>query len=377
MGTKFIQTLRQEDLMSQQVYNFGAGPAMLPVPVMERIREEFLDFQGMGVSVIEVSHRAKQFEKVLLDAQESFRQLTNLPDNYKILFVHGGARMQFSALPMNLAGRSASKKCLYVETGNFAKLANKDAKGYGDIQVIASSADTNYDRLPALTPEMIDQDAAYLHITTNNTLYGSCYSQFPDAGNVPLIADQTSEILSRVVDYSKFGCIYAGLQKNLGPSGTAIVVIRDDLLGHASAETPVLLNYEQCAKDNSLTNTANTFAIYVTGLVLEWLQEQGGIAAIEKINEQKAKTLYDLIDAGDYYRGVIQPEVRGTMNVSFNLANEELEAKFLKEAGEKGLYALKGHRSVGGIRASIYNAMPLAGVDTLASFMKEFESKNG
>jgi len=363
--------------MSQKVYNFGAGPAMLPVPVMERIRDEFLYFQGMGVSVIEVSHRAKQFEKVLLDAQESFRQLTNLPDNYKILFVHGGARMQFSALPMILAGRSASKKCLYVETGNFAKLANKDAKGYGDIQVIASSADTNYDRLPAITPEMIDQDAAYLHITTNNTLYGSRYSQFPDAGKVPLIADQTSAILSRVVDYSQFGCIYAGLQKNLGPSGTAIVVIREDLLGHASAETPVLLNYEQCAKDNSLTNTANTFAIYVTGLVLEWLQEQGGIAAIEKINEQKAKTLYDLIDAGDYYRGVIQPQVRGTMNVSFNLASEELEAKFLKEAGQQGLYALKGHRSVGGIRASIYNAMPMAGVEALASFMKEFESKNG
>lgn len=363
--------------MSQQVYNFGAGPAMLPVAVMERIREEFLDFQGLGVSVIEVSHRAKQFEKVLLDAQERFRQLTNLPDNYKILFVHGGARMQFSALPMNLAGLSASKKCLYVETGNFAKLANKDARAFGDIKVIASSADTNYDRLPAITPEMVDQDAAYLHLTTNNTLYGSRYNQFPDAGKVPMIADQTSEILSRVVDYSKFGCIYAGLQKNLGPSGTAIVVIREDLLGHASAETPVLLNYEQCAKDNSLTNTANTFAIYVTGLVLEWLQEQGGIAAIEKINEQKAKTLYDLIDAGDYYRGVIRPEVRGTMNVSFNLASEELEAKFLKEAGEQGLYALKGHRSVGGIRASIYNAMPLAGVDALARFMKEFESKNG
>ena len=363
--------------MSQQVYNFGAGPAMLPVAVMERIRDEFLDFQGLGVSVIEVSHRAKQFEKVLLDAQERFRQLTNLPDNYKILFVHGGARMQFSALPMNLAGLSASRKCLYVETGNFAKLANKDAKAYGDIKVIASSADTNYDRLPTITPEMVDQDAAYLHLTTNNTLYGSRYNQFPDAGKVPMIADQTSEILSRVVDYSKFGCIYAGLQKNLGPSGTAIVVIREDLLGHAAAETPVLLNYEQCAKDNSLTNTANTFAIYVTGLVLEWLQEQGGIAAIEKINEQKAKTLYDLIDAGDYYRGVIRPEVRGTMNVSFNLASEELEAKFLKEAGEQGLYALKGHRSVGGIRASIYNAMPLAGVDALASFMKEFESKNG
>jgi len=363
--------------MSQQVYNFGAGPAMLPVPVMEQVREEFLDFQSMGVSIIEVSHRAKQFENVLLDAQESFRQLTGLPDNYKILFVHGGARMQFSALPMNLAGRTSSKKCLYVETGNFAKLANKDAKAFGDIKVIASSSETNYDRLPKITPEMIDQDASYLHITSNNTLYGSRYSEFPDAGNVPLIIDQTSEILSRVIDYSKFGCVYAGLQKNLGPSGTAIVVIREDLLGYASAETPVLLNYEQCAKASSLTNTANTFAIYVTGLVLKWLQEQGGVAAIEKINEQKANILYSLIDADDYYRGVIQPEYRGTMNVSFNLTSEELEAKFLKEAGEQGLYALKGHRSVGGIRASIYNAMPMAGVEALAGFMKEFASKNG
>ena len=360
-----------------QVYNFGAGPAMLPVPVMERIRDEFLDFKSMGISIIEISHRAKQFEQVLLDAQERFRQLTELPDNYKILFVHGGARMQFSALPMNLAGRSPSKKCLYVETGNFAKLANKDAKPFGDIRVIANSADTNYSYLPEITMEMVDQDAAYLHMTTNNTIYGSRYNTFPDTGKVPLIADQTSEILSRVIDYSKFGCIYAGLQKNLGPAGTAIVVIREDLLGHASPETPVLLNYEQCATDNSLTNTANTFAIYVTGLVLDWLQEQGGVAAIEKVNEQKAKTLYDVIDAGDYYRGVIQPEFRGTMNVSFNLPSEELEAKFLKEAGALGLYALKGHRSVGGIRASIYNAMPLAGVEALTGFMKEFESKNG
>ncbi len=360
-----------------QVYNFGAGPAMLPVPVMERIQKEWFDFQGLGVSVIEVSHRAKQFEKVLVDAQERFRQLTNLPDNYKILFVHGGARMQFSALPMNLAGRSSSNKCLYVETGNFAKLAHKDAKPFGDIRVIASSADTNYDRIPVVTPEMIDQDAAYLHVTGNNTLYGSRWQTFPETGNVPLIVDQTSEMLSRVLDLSKFGCVYAGLQKNLGPAGTAIVVIREDLLEYASSQTPTLLNYKDCAADNSLTNTANTFAIYVTGLVLEWLQEQGGIAAIEKVNEQKARILYDLIDGGDYFRGVILPEFRGTMNVSFNLATPELEEKFLKEAGALGLYALKGHRNVGGIRASIYNAMPLAGVETLAGFMKEFESKNG
>ena len=360
-----------------QVYNFGAGPAMLPVPVMERIQKEWFDFQGLGVSVIEVSHRAKQFEKVLVDAQERFRQLTNLPDNYKILFVHGGARMQFSALPMNLAGRSSSNKCLYVETGNFAKLAHKDAKPFGDIRVIASSADTNYDRIPVVTPEMIDQDAAYLHVTGNNTLYGSRWQTFPETGNVPLIVDQTSEMLSRVLDLSKFGCVYAGLQKNLGPAGTAIVVIREDLLEYASSQTPTLLNYKVCAADNSLTNTANTFAIYVTGLVLEWLQEQGGIAAIEKVNEQKARILYDLIDGGDYYRGVILPEFRGTMNVSFNLATPELEEKFLKEAGALGLYALKGHRNVGGIRASIYNAMPLAGVETLAGFMKDFERNNG
>lgn len=363
--------------MSQQVYNFGAGPAMLPVPVMERIRDEFLDFQGMGISIIEISHRAKQFEKVLTDTQERFRQLTNLPENYKILFIHGGARMQFAALPLNLAGRSAGKKCLYVESGNFAKLAHKDAKPFGDIKVIASSAATNYDRIPSVTPDMIDQDAAYLHVTGNNTLYGSRWQSFPETGTVPLIVDQTSEMLSRELDYSKFGCVYAGLQKNLGPAGTAIVVIRDDLLEYAAPQTPTLLNYKVCAADNSLTNTANTFAIYVTGLVLEWLQGEGGVAAIEKLNEQKAKILYDLIDAGDFYRGVVLPEFRGTMNVSFNLATPELEEKFLKEAGAQGLYALKGHRNVGGIRASIYNAMPLAGVETLAAFMKDFASRNG
>ncbi|WP_303721850.1 3-phosphoserine/phosphohydroxythreonine transaminase [Malonomonas rubra] len=360
-----------------KVYNFGAGPAMLPESVMLKIQEAWLDFKGMGVSLIEISHRTKEFEQVLLKAQEDFRKLTNLQENYKVLFIHGGARMQFSALPMNLAGRVASKKCLYVESGNFAKLANKDAKAFCDVKVIASSADTNYDRIPQVTPEMIDQDAAYLHITSNNTIYGSRYNSFPETGNVPLIADQTSEILSREIDYSKFGCIYAGMQKNLGPSGAAIVVIREDLLGHASEQTPPLLNYTLADQDNSLTNTANTFAIYVTGLVLEWLLEQGGVAAIQKQNEAKAKVLYDLIDSTDYFRGVIQPEFRGTMNVSFKLPTPELEAQFLKKAGAAGLYALKGHRSVGGIRASIYNAMPMVGVETLAGFMEEFKKNNG
>ena len=360
-----------------KVYNFGAGPAMLPESVMQKIQQEWLDFKGMGVSIVEISHRAKEFEQVLLKAQDDFRKLTNLPDNYKILFIHGGARMQFSALPMNLAGRSASKKCLYVETGNFAKLANKDAKAFCDVKVVANSGETNYDRIPEITPEMVDQDAAYLHITSNHTIYGSRMQSPAETGEVPLIADQTSEILSRVVDYSKFGCVYAGLQKNLGPAGTAIVVIREDLLGHASEQTPTLLNYTQADKDNSLTNTANTFAIYVTGLVLEWLLEQGGVAAVEKQNEAKSKVLYDLVDGSDYFRGVILPEYRGTMNVSFNLPTPELEAQFLKEAGAAGLYALKGHRSVGGIRASIYNAMPMAGIEELADFMQKFEKNNG
>lgn len=363
--------------MSRQVFNFGAGPAMLPLPVMEQIRDEFLDFRQMGISIIEISHRARQFEKVLNAAQERFRELTGLPENYRILFVHGGARMQFTAVPLNLAGRSPSKKCLYVESGVFARLARMDARPFGDVRVIASSAATNYDRIPAIDLSMVDQDGSYLHITSNNTIYGSRWPSFPETGSVPLVADQTSEILSRVMDYRKFGCVYAGLQKNLGPSGTAIVVIREDLLGYASPQTPILLDYKACATANSLTNTVNTFAIYVTGLVLDWMKREGGVAAIEKRNERKAATLYRILDRGGFYRGMVLPEFRGTMNVSFTLARRELEQKFLEEADAAGLYALAGHRSVGGIRASIYNAMPQAGVDALASFMTEFERKNG
>lgn len=363
--------------MANKVYNFGAGPAMLPEPVMQKIQQEWLDYRGMGVSVIEISHRSKEFVAILEEAQALFRELTGLPENYKILFVHGGARMQFSALPLNLAGRRPSKRCLYFETGNFAKLAAKDAKEFCNVETVASSAATNYDRIPEYDPALFSDDVSYVHITGNNTIYGTRWNRFPETGSVPLIADMTSEILSRQIDYSKFGVIYAGMQKNLGPSGMALVIIREDLLGQASPQTPVLLNYTQAAADNSLTNTTNTFAIYTTKLVLEWLKEQGGVAALEKRNEEKSAKLYQVIDAGDYYRGVAHPEHRSIMNVSFNLPSEELEAKFLKEAGAAGLYALKGHRNVGGIRASIYNPMPMAGVDALASFMQEFERNNG
>ena len=363
--------------MVDKVYNFGAGPAMLPEPVMQQIQREWLDFQGMGVSIIEISHRTKEFVAVLDEAQALFRELTGLPDNYRVLFVHGGARMQFSALPLNFAGRVPSKKCLYVETGNFAQLAAKEAQAFCPVKTIASSAATDYDHIPELTPEQIDQDAAYLHITSNNTIYGTRWNQFPETGDVPLIADMTSELLSRQIDYNQFGVVYAGLQKNLGPSGMAMVIVREDLLGHAVKQTPTLLNYTQCDKDNSLTNTTNTFAVYVIKLVLEWLKEQGGIAAIEKLNQQKAKRLYQVIDGSEFYRGVAQPEYRSIMNVSFKTVSEELDAKFLREADAVGLYALKGHRNVGGVRASIYNPMPLAGVEKLAGFMEEFERENG
>ena len=363
--------------MADKVYNFGAGPAMLPEPVMQQIQQEWLDFQGMGISIIEISHRTKEFVAVLEEAQSLFRELTGLPENYRVLFVHGGARMQFSALPLNFAGRVPSRKCLYVETGNFSQLAAKEAQIFCPAETVASSVGTDYDRIPQLTFGQIDQDAAYLHITSNNTIYGTRWNQFPETGNVPLIADMTSELLSRQIDYSQFGVIYAGLQKNLGPSGMAMVIVRDDLLGHAVKQTPTLLNYTQCDKDNSLTNTTNTFAVYVIKLVLEWLKQQGGVAAIEKLNQQKAARLYQVIDNSGFYRGVAQPEYRSVMNVAFKLASEELDAKFLQEAGAVGLYALKGHRNVGGIRASIYNPMPLVGVEKLANFMEEFAQKNG
>jgi len=360
-----------------KVYNFGAGPAMLPEPVMARIRDEFLDYGGMGVSVIEISHRSKQFVAILDEAVALFRELTGLPENYRVLFMHGGARMQFSALPMNLAGRSATKKALYVESGNFAGLAIKDAGPHADVKVVASSAATNFDRIPELDPASIAPDAAYLHITSNNTLYGTRWNDFPDSGAVPLVADMTSEILSRVIDYAKFGVVFAGLQKNLGPSGMAAVIIREDLLGQAVATTPPLLNYTVCAKDNSLTNTTNTFAVYAIKLVLEWQKAQGGVAALEARNAEKAARLYRVLDGSSFYRGVAQAEHRSMMNVTFRLPSEELEARFVAEAEEQGLYALAGHRNVGGIRASIYNPMPLAGVEALGQFMAEFERRNG
>ncbi len=363
--------------MSSRVYNFGAGPAMLATEVMEKAQAEFLDYNGMGASVIEISHRSREFEAIIDRCDELIRELTSLPDNYKILYVHGGARMQFSAIPMNLLNRKPVKKSLYFETGNFAKMAQKEAARYGEAKIVASSADTGFDRIPEFDPSVVEQDAAYAHITSNNTLYGTRWNSFPETGDVPLVADATSEILSRVIDYSKFGVIFAGFQKNLGPSGMALVLIREDLLGHAMPETPIMLDYKTYADNHSLANTTNTFAIYMLKLMLEWKLERGGVAALEAINNQKSQILYDVLDSSGFYKGVAHPDHRSTMNVTFNLANNELLGKFLEQALEQGLYALKGHRAVGGIRASIYNAMPIEGIRSLADFMREFERTNG
>lgn len=363
--------------MTRQTYNFGAGPAMLPIPVMQQIQEEFLNYRGMGVSVIEISHRSKEFDEVIDRCDELIRELTELPENYQILYTHGGARMQFSAIPMNLLPLKSAHKAVYSETGNFSKQANVEASRFGEILIASSGKATNYNRLPPLTSDMVPDDASYAYITSNNTIYGTQYHTFPELGDTPLVVDATSDIFSRPVDFSALGLVFASLQKNLGPSGTAMVLIKEDLIGHAMEKTPSLLDYSVYAKSHSLSNTINTFAIYTMCLVMEWLKNQGGVKAMDKANTEKANTLYQVIDDSDFYEGTAYKDNRSVMNVTFTLPDDALSQKFVAEALENGLYALKGHRLVGGIRASIYNAMPLAGCQALAAFMQEFERING
>ncbi len=359
-----------------RIFNFGAGPAMLPGVAMERAQKEFLNYQNMGAGLIEISHRSKEFGEVIAAVDSLLLELANIPDNYKILYVHGGAQMQFSAVPMNLIKRLPAKKAAYVESGNFATLARKEAARYGNISVTASSEGSNFDRIPEFDVATVDEDTSYIHITSNNTIYGTRWQQFPDTGDIPLVADMTSELLSRELDISRFGIIFAGLQKNLGPAGLACVIIREDLLGQAIPETPSLLNYKTYADKHSLANTNNTFAIYMMKLVLEWLKDEGGVKAIELRNNEKSALLYEVIDNSDFYLATAQEQHRSTMNVTFNLANNALSGAFLEQALVQGLYALKGHRNVGGVRASIYNAMPREGCQALADFMREFENDN-
>lgn len=361
----------------KRVYNFGAGPAMLPTEVMEKAQAEFLNYMDLGAGVIEISHRSKEFDAIINRTDELLIELAGIPDNYKILYVHGGAQMQFSAVPLNLINRNPARKASFVLTGNWAVKASKEAAKYGNPLNIASSEDSNFNYIPEWDSAALDPESSYLHIVSNNTLFGTRWHEFPNTGDIPLVADMTSEFLSRKLNISDFGVIFAGLQKNLGPAGLALVIIREDLLEHALPETPGLLSYKTYAEQHSLANTNNTFAIYMMKLVMEWLKEQGGVEKMEAQNEAKAKILYDCIDASEFYLGTAQKAHRSIMNVTFTLAKDELLDDFLKQAEERGLYALKGHRAVGGARASIYNAMPVEGCQALADFMVEFEKAQG
>lgn len=350
---------------------------MLPIEVMRKAQAEFLDYNNMGASVIEISHRSKEFGEILDRTDTLLRELANIPSNYKILYVHGGAQMQFAAVPLNLINRNPARKASFVLTGTWAVKASKEASRYGTALNIASSKDSNFNYIPEFDASMLDPESSYVHIVSNNTLYGTRWQSFPKTGDIPLVADMTSEFMSRKIDISQFGIIFAGLQKNLGPAGLAVVIIREDLLEHALPETPGLLNYKTYSEQHSLANTNNTFAIYMMSLVMEWLKDQGGVEKMEAQNEAKAKLIYDYIDSTDFYFGTAEPAHRSIMNVTFKMLNEDLLDSFLEQAEANNLYALKGHRDVGGIRASIYNAMPMSGCEALVKFMQEFEKSNG
>ena len=360
-----------------RIFNFGAGPAMLPTAVMEKAQKEFLNYNDMGSSVIEISHRSAEFDEIINRCDSLLSELAEIPPNYKILYVHGGAQMQFSGVPLNLINYKPARKATFMLTGNWAVKASKEASRYGTSINAISSEDANFSYIPKWNPSDLDLESSYVHITSNNTLYGTRWHKFPETGDIPLVADMTSEFLSRKIDINQFGIIFAGLQKNLGPAGLALVIIREDLLGHALPETPSLLNYKVYEEQHSLANTNNTFAIYMMSLVLEWLNEQGGVGKIEIENSRKAAHLYDFIDNSDFYEGTAHPDHRSIMNVTFNLSENELLSDFLEQALAAGLYALKGHRAVGGVRASIYNAMPYKGCEALVDFMREFEKDRG
>lgn len=358
----------------KRIYNFSAGPSVLPEPALKKAAEEMLCYGTSGMSVMEMSHRSKAYESIIYGAEALLRELMNIPDNYKVLFLQGGASSQFAMVPLNLIGKTG--KADYVITGSWAKKASKEAARYGKVNNVASSEDATFSYIPELDKSKFDPDASYFHITSNNTIYGTRFVDFPDTGNVPLLADMSSDILSRVIDVSKFGIIYAGAQKNMGPAGVTVVIIREDLIGNALDITPTMLNYKTHSDNASMFNTPPTYSIYMLGLVLQWLKDLGGVSAIEKINEEKANILYDFLDSSSMFKGTVAKKDRSIMNIPFVTGNEELDAKFIKEAKENGFENLKGHRSVGGMRASIYNAMPKEGVAALVEFMKEFERMN-
>jgi phosphoserine aminotransferase len=358
-----------------RVYNFAAGPAVLPEPVLEQAAQEMLDWHGSGSSVMEMSHRGKEFISIAAAAEADLRELMAIPQNYKVLFLQGGATLQFAGVPMNLL---RGKKCAdYVNTGEWSKKAIKEAQRYCKVNVAASSEDRNFSYAPQQAGWKLDPDAAYVHYTSNETIGGVEFHWVPDTGSVPLVADMSSHILSRPMDVSKYGLIYAGAQKNMGPAGLTVIIVRDDLIGNSLPTTPSVLDYKAQAGADSMLNTPATYAVYIAGLVFQWLKRLGGLQEIARMNRAKAAVLYDFLDQTEFYYSPVARSDRSLMNVPFRLRNEALDAEFLKQARARGLTELKGHRSVGGMRASIYNAMPLAGVTALVDFMRDFQAKQG
>ncbi len=358
-----------------RVYNFSAGPSMLPQAVLEKAAAEMLDYEGSGQSVMEMSHRSKVYQSIIDKTEALLREIMNIPENYKVLFLQGGASSQFAMVPMNLM--TGSGKADYVVTGQWAKKAYKEAARYGNVNVVASSEDKTFSYIPKLDKATFTPDADYFHICMNNTIYGTVYHDLPDTGDVPLVADISSCVLSRPIDVSRFGVLYAGAQKNMAPSGVTVVIIREDLIGKAMDITPTMFNYQTHADNGSMFNTPPCYTIYVMKLVLEWIKEEiGGLDKMQELNEKKAKLLYDFLDNSKLFKGTVVPQDRSLMNVPFVTGNDELDAKFVKESTAAGFVNLKGHRSVGGMRASIYNAMPLEGVEKLVAFMQKFEEEN-
>lgn len=356
-----------------KTYNFSAGPSVLPEKVLKRIQAEMLDYNGTGISVTEMSHRGKPFMEICRKTEQLLREIMNISDDYYVLFLQGGASTQFEAVPLNLL---KSGKADYVVTGNFAKKAYKEAKKYGDVSCVASSEDKNFTYIPRLSKDMFNKDADYVHITSNNTIFGTKYSEYPDTGDVPLVCDMSSNILSEEVDVSKFGLIYAGAQKNIAPAGLTVVIVKKDLTLNPLPICPTMLKYSTFGENENMPNTPPCFSIYAAMYVFEWIKEAGGLKALKEINYYKAGLLYDYIDNSAFYTNSVEIKDRSVMNVPFVTPSAELDEKFVKEASKAGLISLKGHRLVGGMRASIYNAMPVEGVKTLIDFMKKFETEN-
>ena len=358
-----------------RVFNFSSGPAVLPLPVLEEAQRDLVSLPGVGMSVLEISHRSKPFDEILHGALEDMRAIAGIPENYKILFLQGGASLQFSMVPMNLltSGLTAD----YIVTGDWGKKALKEAKKVGATSIAASTEEGNFKRIPAQAELRLTPGSAYVHMTTNNTIHGTQWHHLPDVGGAPLVADASSDIFSRPIEVPKYGLIYAGAQKNLGPSGVTVVIVREDLLARSADALPSMLNYRLQAENDSRYNTPPAFGIYILRLVLKWLKSVGGLAAIQQVNERKAAALYAELDRTGFWSPHAEKDCRSRMNVTFRLASETLENKFAKEATAAGLDGLKGHRSIGGLRASIYNAFPEEGITALVQFMQEFERKNG